>query len=152
MTVTLSIDGRRIELVNANCCTSEMIMSLLSDVQLDDVVITVPVEYLSVIDEYVNYITAINSTPILQISDVERLVRCFFMETFFADSSFLSQLIRCAYGIWCEFLPFIPSLPSKRQIYLHCPYEYVPDDYMNKEAFFNEWLQINANTKVHLEW
>jgi len=152
MTVTLFIDGRRIELVNAKCCTSEMIMGLLSDLQLDNVDITVPVEYLSVIDEYVNYINRPTTGGYDTVidSDVGTLVSCFFMETFFADSTFLTQLIKYAYGIWCEFVPFIPSLPNKRQIYLHSPYEYVPDDYMSREAFFNEWLQLNANSDIIL--
>ena len=163
MVVALLIDGRRIELANTKCRTSEMIMNLLSDLVLGSVDIDVPSEYSSVVDEYVAYVDSIavdsdgNVTTIhssamstLLINDVNILVRCFFMETFFADNAFLSHLIKCAYDIWYEFLPYIASLPNKRQIYLHSPYEFVPDDYMGREVFFNEWMMVNSNTDVIL--
>jgi len=132
---------------------------MIADLGQDDVDIFVPPRYTPVTDYYVDFITKISydkkgevTYPInlLTISDINVLFLCFFMDIFFGDSVFFPYLMKQAYGIWHGFYPTISLLPDERLIYLYTPYELIPDEYMNRESFFREWLQINANTAITL--
>ena len=159
MTVTLFIEHEKVKVDNSLLRSSELVKSVIIDLGQDDVDIFVPSRYAPVIDYYLDFIHKISydkegeviypaSLPI--IDNTNDLFLCFFMETFFGDSTFFSYLMRQAYGIWHEFYPIISLLPDERLIYLYTPYELVPDEYMDRESFFKEWLQINANTATIL--
>ena len=154
MTVTLSINQRKTKVDNSLLQTSELVKNSVIDLGREDIDVDIPSRYWPVVDVYLDLIHKIShdekgqvvyldDPPI--IDDINILFLCFFMETFFVDTSFFIYLMKQAYGIWNEFYPNIKLLPDERSIYLHTPYEFVPKTYMDRESFFNEWLGINAN-------
>jgi len=156
MTVTLTF--RTVE-DNSLFQTSETVVNLLTDLKLDDVDINVPPQYSSVLHIYLDFVNKISFDELnkviypdnlLSIDDVDTLLLCFDMESFFADQAFFVYLMRQTYKVWNSFYQHVPSLPDERLVYLYTPYEFVPEKYMNRPPFFKEWLEINANSKVVL--
>ena len=159
MTVTLFIGRRTDKVDNSLLQGSELVENMINDLHQEDVDIVVPSVYSSVINFYLDFINKIFYNEkggvvylddLLVINDTDDLVLCFFMETFFADSTFFIYLMQQAYDIWDEFYPNISLLPDERLIYLYTPYELIPDKYKNRESFFKEWLSINANKNIVL--
>ena len=159
MTITLLLEQRKVTVDNSLLQNSEIVTSLLSDTQQDDVEFSIPSQYSSVIDIYLDFINKISydskgvvvyPDTLLAIRDVEILVNCFFMKSFFLDNSLFAYLMGQAYGIWDEFYLYIPSLPDEELVYLHTPHKFVPEKYIKREGFFKAWLSINANKIVVL--
>ena len=172
MTVTFVInDDRRVDIPNSLAiASSEYIKNLLSDVGVSDVMdITIPHKYTHVIDIYINFLLHhmtsnknVNKIKTVHgqqtrnmqhVSDsdkwtVDTLYACFDMESYFADDKFFNYLICKAYSMWEEFYPIIDKLPNQRLIYLHTPYQYVPDNVMAKQTFFDEWIQTNKHKDI----
>ena len=159
MTVTLLIDQHPVRLDNSLFQTSDRIKDALADLQQDDIELEIPPQYWSVIDIYLEFIGKIyfddegkvvypNDLPV--ISDIKTLLLCFDMESFFADHAFFIYLMGEAYTLWSEFFPRIRTLPDERLAYLYSPYEFVPEEYRQRPAFFKEWLSINANKEIVL--
>jgi len=145
MTVTFNLsDDKMILVTNALVSTSETITSLLEDTQSNNVTITVPVVYTSVFNYYFDFL---NSIPII-INDVNTLLLCFKLESFFADNDFFTYLIPAAHMLWKDFYPHINELPDPRLMYLHAPYEFLPDAYIKRSTFFNEWIRLNQNKQI----
>lgn len=160
MTITLLIGQRKVEVNNLTLRNSKLVREAVVDLGQTDIDIDVPLEYSSVINIYLDFISKISydeeekvvypdNLPV--ITDIDTLLLCFFMESFFADDTFFLYLMYQAYGIWSEFYPDVKLLPDERSIYLYTPYEFVPQEYMDKESFFKEWLDINANKDVTLD-
>jgi len=156
MTVTLIIGQEEIKVDNSTLRTSELVSNLLSDLQQSNVEISVPLQYVPVINIYLVFVNQTSShgkeeahhSDLPAINDVKTLALCFVMESFFADSTFFAYLISQAHGIWSAFHLHIPSLPDDRSVYLHSPYEFVPGKYRNRPSFFKDWLAINHNKEV----
>ena len=159
MTVTLLTDKESVGLDNSLFQTSDRIKDALADLQQDDIELEIPPQYWSVIDIYLEFIGKIyfddegeviypNDLPV--ISDIKTLLLCFDMESFFADHAFFVYLMTQTYTLWSEFFPYIHTLPDERLAYLYTPYEFVPEEYRQRPAFFKEWLEINANKEVVL--
>ena len=135
--------------------SSKYINSLILDCGIDDITIKVPQQYNSVFDIYLNVLNS-NYTP---VNDVSKLLDCFSaadlrfnMETFFADDMFFNYLMTQSYMIWNEFYSHINSLLDTRMVYLHTPYEFVPQKYMNTSSFFKDWIQINQNNIITINY
>jgi len=136
-------------------------MILLSDLQQSDVEFSVPAQYLPVIEIYLNFIKQassnnserkdIHSDNLIIIDDIDNLLLCFLMQSFFDDDIFLVHLMEQAYNVWDEFHPRIPTLSNDRTVYLYSPCEFVPNSYMDSDTFFREWLNINVNKIVVLK-
>jgi len=159
MTVTLLLGQDRREVDNSLLQSSRTVLLLLSDLQQIDVEFRVPQQYLYVIGIYLEFITKVStsdkselvdSSNLAVIDSVDKLLSCFLMESFFDDSTFFDYLIGQAYNVWNEFYPHVSSLPNDRSVYLYSPYEFVPKACMNKEGFFKEWFDINANKDIVL--
>ena len=116
--------------------------------QNPNIVIVIPYEYSDVIGNYIDYLTGEPG----KITTVGELKHCFEMETLFDNKHYFVYLMSQAYNIWNEFYPLIASFPEDKQkeIYLHTPYEFVPNDLISKQLFFDAWLEINKNTIVTL--
>jgi len=150
MTVTFSLE---VQVPNAGVQTSEYIKNLMLDLNVEDVVVTIPSKYAPVLDIYVNFVNG-TYIPVADISgrpDVNIIVPlCFDMESYFADNEFLRYLMFLVYPIWKDFYPTISKVPDERLVYLYTPYEFVPSEYMNNPSFFKTWLEINQNSKITL--
>jgi len=105
-------------------------------------------------DIYFNFLTHHDAHT--HIKQVNILLMCFNMESFFDDDTFLKYLITethiyiYIYPVWNEFYSHIGELPDEREMYLYTPYQFVPDTYMNKPSFFNQWISINQNKNIIL--
>jgi len=159
MTVTLLIGQKETKVNNSQLKTSETIVNLLSDLQLDSVEVEVPPQYSTVVNIYLGFTSKISchdkeedlcSNNSTTINDVKTLLLCFRMEAFFADNVFFVYLMKQTYSIWDEFRQYIPSLPDERLVYLYTAFEFVPGEYMSKGGFFKEWLNLNANKNITL--
>jgi len=149
MTITFTLtNGQVIYVPNSVISSSNTITSLIFDTGFTDVTIKVPDAYTSVFDIYLNFL---NDKQII-INDIDTLLLCFDMESFFADNEFFKYLISQCYPLWREFYPHINTLPDDRSVYLYSPYEFVPSKYMDKDSFFDEWLDINQNKQVVLNY
>jgi len=145
MTVTLVLsDDKIVQVPNTIVSTSKVITSCLEDTESDNVTITVPVVYTTVCNYYLD---VLNDKPII-INDVDTLLICFKMESFFADDKFLKQLICMSYLLWKDFYPHINELPNARTVYLHTPYEFLPDAHIKTSTFFNEWIHLNQDREI----
>jgi len=144
MTVTFINDDSNICVPNNLIVSSDMINDMIAMCNTIDVYIKVKDKYKHIFNIYLNFLY--NKKQ--RIKHVNVLVECFDMESFFIDMKFFMYLIQQAYGVWTEFLPVIQQLPDTRTIYLHTPYEFIPDSYTSNPAFFNAWLKINANSTI----
>jgi len=160
MTVILLIDGEEpITEDNSLFRTSEMVVELLADLQLEDVTIDTPSRYSLVLYIYLDFINKISFDKdgrvtypdnLFSIRNTKTLLLCFNIESFFADQTFFVYLMRQAYEVWDRFYRYIPYVPDERMIYLYTPYEFVPDKYRNLQTFFDAWIKINANREIVL--
>lgn len=84
------------------------------------------------------------------IKHARDLIDCFELEGYMADDRFLRYCLLQAYRLWSDFYPLIPQLTDERLIYLHSPYEFLPEDYLTRPAFLAAWIAINHNKEVVL--
>lgn len=155
MTVTFLVNQEEVRVDNVLLQNSQLVKDVISQLAKDDISIPIAADYSVVINIYLEFVKVAHSPPLPVgqlpvINDVNQLLLCFFMESFFVDSSFLIYLIGQAHGLWKDFLPHIQRLPDERTIYLYSPYEFIPDDYRQKASFFDEWLALNDNKQVIL--
>jgi len=147
MTVTFVLsDGKEVKVPNSVTSTSIAISSLLDDTGLKNVTIDVPAAYTTV---FKYYLGLLNDSRI-RINDVDILLLCFNMESFFVDDTFFKYLIFEAYPLWNSFYPHIGELPDERSVYLYAPYEFLPDVYVERFVFFDEWTRINDGKQIFI--
>jgi len=131
-------------------------------------VIEVPSQYYDVIDIYLNFllisqpynasdpfknyrkhteVVFVNNLMNIydNITDVNTLVSCFYLESYFDDDLFLSYLMVQVYRIWDEFQPAIKELPNTRLFYLHVPFPLCAETiypYIESTGFCRDWAKI----------
>jgi hypothetical protein len=149
MTVTFVLnDNSKIVVPNSIVMfSSKYIKHLLLDAGITDVTIDIPYRYSFVFGIYLDFLYRKDHG----INDVNVLLLCFDMESYFADEQFFEYLMSQAYVMWSTFYPTISSVPDERLVYLYTPYEFVPHKYMSNPSFFNEWLDINQNKKITID-
>ena len=162
MTVTLIIDSKRLHLDNSQLRTSQLVRDVLNAPGQDSIELEIPERYWSVTGIYVDFVQKISfdqegkviyPSNLFAVKDLDILLLCFNMESFFADEAFFVYLMNQAYPMWDQFRPYIKTLTDERLIYLYTPYEFVfltTEKYMDRPTFFKEWLEINANKQVVL--
>jgi len=145
MTVTFVVGNDTVmDIPNCSVTSSEYINDVMLHHNLPDVCITVPKQYTHVFNIYLDFLH--NNNCCNNIKDVDTLLQCFNMESYFSDNKFFEYLMYKAYPLWQQFVPIISQTPDERLVYLHSPHEFVPSHYMDRESFFNLWLEINKNT------
>ena len=143
MTVTFVL---KLEVPNHNIETSDYINNLLTDLNVNDISVDVTSKFASVFVFYLDFLNHVTH----DINDINTLLECFDMESYFVDDTFFKYLMFQAYPMWKDFYPHISDIPDKSMAYLYCPHEFVPNNYMNKPEFFKLWLKINQNVYVVL--
>jgi len=146
MTVTFNLRNGENEVTISNnlVVTSDYIKGLLEQYNISNITIDVPVTYTNIFYIYFKFLNG-NNIP---IDNLDTLLLCFRMESYFADNKFFEYLMLQTYTMWSTFYPHISELPDERLVYLYTPYEFVPIKYMNNPSFFKSWLQINQNKQV----
>jgi len=134
-----------------NVRSSKFIDDLLLMFSVTDIVIDVPDKYNDVFNIYFDFLAGKYISEQIRCkfdNDINYLLLCFNMESYFNDSIFFKYLIKQSHYVWDKFYKHIDTLPDPQMVYLYSPYEYVPGIYMNKSCFFNEWLIINQRGPV----
>lgn len=128
---------------------SEYVRNLLNDFN-SEVEIIIPEKYYGVIDNYIDYLRGNRSLNKESVST--DLVRYFEMSSYFGDDDYLFYLMEWALTYWSVFYLQLDKVPMamKEDIYHHTPYEFLPEDIMDKPSFFKSWLKVNQNTKIML--
>jgi len=153
MTVTFFVEDlnnneyNTISVPNSIVHTSDTITHMLEYFNTSDVDIKVKQKYLHDLPIYVNFLYGKNHGT---ITNVDILLNCFDMESYFSDDEFFKYLMKQVYTIWDQFFPVINQVPDERMVYLYTPYEFVPSKYMTNPSFFDEWLKINSNVIIIL--
>jgi len=149
MTVTFVVGGTEEQVPNHLVMSSEYIKNLLVDLNATDITIEIKKEYIPIFNIYLAFLYG-NLNPHGGIKNVNTLISCFKMESFFIDGDFFEYLMDQAHSLWDQFVPLISQTPDERLVYLYSPYEFVPTKYMDRDTFFNEWLKINSNINIVL--
>ena len=155
MTVTFVVGDIEEQIPNSVIASSEYVENMLAYFNTPDITIDVKNKYVPVFNIYLAFLhNSINSHDDINlhnnIKDINTLMLCFDMESYFIDNEFFRYLMDKAYSMWNEFVPLIAKTPDERLVYLYSPYEFVPTRYMDKDTFFDSWLEINSNVDIVL--
>lgn len=144
--VVFVIGERKVDVDNNKIIESGVVKFFLE--QNPNIEIPIPKKFYDLIDNYIDFL---NDKP-KNIRNVDELLTCYDMESFFDDKNYLLYLVRQAYKFWDEFYPLISTFPvrTEEEIYLHTPYQYVPKALINDPEFYEHWLEINKNKAIIL--
>jgi len=78
---------------------------------------------------------------------------CFIMCTYFIDDNYLQYLLEQLFNNWWYYNTMVyddigPEL--QWDILVHCPHDFIPDNYNENAKFMDEWLVTNHNKVVHV--
>jgi len=76
------------------------------------------------------------------ITDVDTLIRCFHLESYFIDEWFLDYLMVQAYGMWDEVQLRTKELPNDELFYLHVPFPLIPSYLIRQASFCRDWVKV----------
>ena len=144
-------DGSGYKVPTKAAVRSQLVKGLLEDYKTGDATVPMPSQYKNIFRIYFESLkyTDISQMPDL-IFDMGTLLLCFELETFLADDTFLNYLILQAYPLWDDFYPHIKELPARDDIYLHTPYDYLPERYRDNAEFWKKWFQLNVDKTITL--
>jgi len=94
-----------------------------------------------------------NSNKVNTISDKNKLKQCFDIYSYFVDSNYFNFLIQQLHNNWgyvftAVYTSINPGL--QREIFLHVPYDMLPQEYIDNEIFFGDWIKQNKNKTITL--
>lgn len=72
------------------------------------------------------------------------------LASYLLDQGYLAYLMSQVRLVWSSLSNQVEKQLAdvKRDIYLHLPYQLVPEEYMEVTDFFKDWLAVNANTTM----
>ena len=146
MSVIFHLDNGETEIVPFGLlASSKVLQAVLSDLHLkDDIELDVKPEFTGAFHLYVEVLLGHKPT----ITSAEELLQCLSIEDYYEDKEFLIYLVSEAYKFWSIVTPY---LPDDDEVWLRSPYEFVPVNLRTQQAFFDDWLAINANKEVVLD-
>ena len=105
-----------------------------------DTVLTFPQQYSNVADVYIKFINDDRSC-IDNIKLPATLKLCFELCHFIGHRQFFNFLMQQLFNTWSTIASIINDMNDnlKRDIYLLCPYNFLPIDYQTNLAFLNVW-------------
>jgi len=130
--------------------SSKYICDLLPIFKSSDtnIVIDVPNKYTHVFRTYLSVLVCGMANNSVFDNNIDYLITCFDMESYFVDDNFFEYLIEQIRNEWNNIYKYINTMPNARSIYLHLPYDFIPDIYINNLHFFNEWISLNENKVI----
>jgi hypothetical protein len=146
--VTVRVGDKTINVTYDELINSGLIKDLLNQYG-QDYVFSFPDKYHDVVDIYINYVRA--EPPV--ITDIDDIRKCLDISTYLDDPKFFVYLMQQILNNWnnLKVAVYEQTNPDiQREMYLHCPYEFVPETYMGKPTFSREWLEINKNRDVEV--
>jgi len=146
MSVIFHLNNGGAEVVPFELLTSSKVLgAVLSDLHLkDDIELDVKPEFTKAFHFYIDFLLSRKSI----VTSAEELLQCLAIEDYYEDKDFLIYLVSQAYKFWSTIFPY---LPDDDEVWLRSPYEFVPVNLRTQQAFFDDWLAINANKEVVLD-
>ena len=129
--------------------SSKFVENMIGELRYNNnntIVIDIPKEYTSVFHLYIDYLFGR-----LNVDSANELFLCFKLEIFIDDAVFFLSLMQQAYNIWVDFSNLLPVLDD-REVYLRSPYMFVPTWLMDNKSFFDEWIILNVNKSIILNY
>jgi len=102
-------------------------------------------------DSVINYINFVNGWE-QEITNEQLLIDCFNLVDDVNDNNYFDYLLTQLCNGWNHLMSTVDELniSLQRDIYLHLPYETLPQVYIDDGSFINEWLDNNKNKNITL--
>jgi len=159
MSVSIDVNGELFTVPYDKAKASEYIKEYLDHTSLDQVVY-VPEKYYDIAYNYIFFLQDIKPLPIY---DRDMLKACFDMYTYFFDDNYFDFLIQQLLNNWSYLFTVVfgttnssstefqseqvnPNL--QRQILLSCPYDFLPNFYLEDKLFFKQWRKANVGKVI----
>jgi len=171
MSITLNYGDTNIYVPYDTAIRSEYIKDLVDGFG-EEVIITIPDKYLnktynyvsckSAFQHYISFLLSdnngdsnsnIDDNKISIIRDKDKLKTCFDIYSYFVDDGYFKFLMQQLHDNWTHVFTFIYTnidLGLQREIFLHVPYDMLPQEYINNKMFFGAWLDQNKNKVITL--
>ena len=141
--IKFNVDGKVIPIPVVTAFESQYV-GVLTDNFGTDVIIDIPDKFLSVIDNYINFLRGKED----DINNPDQYKPCFDMYTYFDDSEYLDYLISQTLKHWpivsnIVYDKLIPEL--QWQIFLYSSYQVIPQRYLTDTKFYLEWAKFKTD-------
>ena len=157
-------DGRQYQVDKCLAEKSGLVSSLPATIIIKDtadadnvVNIDIPDKYNSVFATYIAVLTSSatnratnRAATASSLGNFEELLLCWNLESYLDDNNYFNWLMEQSYSWWSQFQPLIEQLAQVQQIYLHSPYQTLPDKYSGSFPFLWQWLDINVGKDIVL--
>jgi len=130
--------------------TSEYIKDIVTFSGDVDVVIPVQDKYCTVINNYVEFLTGERQSP---ITNRDRLLLSFQLNTLFVDSKYFSYLTQQVFNNWSYMCNMVYNeLNDDLQwlFFIHSPYDFIPKYLLDNDLFTTQWNKANHNTIIQV--
>lgn len=147
--VTFVVDGKRVEVLYEGRGKGSNYVKDIIECFGQDNEITFPSNYLSVANNYLSYLKGIKITV-----DKDELDHCFELASYFDDDEYFRHLINYVCSRWYEVASVVIKYSNRdlrRKMFLYLPYSFLPEESRYNQVFFQEWLQLNENSKIGIE-
>jgi len=144
--ITFDINGKLISVPYQTAIRSELVKDRLDAIGLD-YAIPIPRKYM--VTSYI-YTSFLNG-KLLPVSSKELIISCYDLVSYVVDIEFFNYVMQqlldnwslLSYTIYNEINPDL-----QRDIFLHLPYQLIPQLHMKSYSFRNEWVNINNGKQI----
>jgi len=154
LSITFDVGGRLIKPIPESVYDrSEYIKHLVDDIgdkgcnTTDDIVVDIPDKYATVIDNYIKHL----NTSCEIIKDVDRLILCFNLATYFVDDNYFQYCVQQLLNNWSYMFTVVYTefmLDLRYAVFLRCPHDFLPRSFVNNKVFIDEWRKLNQNKVI----
>jgi len=137
-------DGSKDIVVSTSRLLSSSFFSNMLDLCSDTIVLPYPKQFNDVVDCYINYLVC----GIVEPTTVNRCLQlCHYLD----DSNYLSVIVSSLLGRYDNNIDKFHSVTNdlidnlQQDIYLLCPFCFIPKLYILNKDFVNRWLSLNKN-------
>jgi len=149
MLLTFDVDNNKVVVHHTGKLGSEYIKGLLSDLG-DDVVITIPDKFITVVTYYFEYLIYGKHKTVNNKHDMKL---CLDMYTYFIDESYLNYVMKQLLNNWSSGMSTMVyddiNYTLQWEIFLHCPLDFIPKVFLTNKVFRNKWDQTNNGGIIH---
>lgn len=97
------------------------------------------------------YVHCLRGKPI-EVVDRPSLINCLAAYSLTEDLNFFHQLLQQLLKLWTLLSPVLYTnkvdFDVKWDIWLRCPYQLLPDDWLSNREFMAEWQELSSNKSV----
>jgi len=149
MDCKLKVGDKVLSTLNYKLNKSDFFCGLLEFCDVNTVLQFPPI-YNKVADYYLRYASINQPLFNVKITQPSTLKLCLEMAHYLADVEFFEVIMNQLLSSWYELHIVIDDLHPElqRDVYLHCPYMFIPQTFVDDDIFFKAWLDINNNKGI----